>query len=114
MKFEADTFERPLAAEIDNRQKRIFPRRARARFQRVQFASNHVSDGALRGRLAARNRRDQPSVAKDSHLVRDLENLLQTVTHEQDGNALPLQVADKAEQFLNFMRGERSRRLIHD
>ena len=33
---------------------------------------------------------------------------------EEDSDALPLQVADKLEQLLNLVRGERRRRLVHD
>ena len=33
---------------------------------------------------------------------------------KEDGDALPLQIADKLEQLLNLMGGERRRRLVHD
>src|SRR6185312_2698423 len=114
MEYEADAFKSPAAAKIDNGQKGIPPRRGGPRFQHAQFASNHVGDRALRRRLVAANCRDQPSVPKDSHPVRDLEHLLQTVAHKKNGDALFLQVANEAEQLLNFMGGKRSRRLVHD
>jgi hypothetical protein len=68
----------------------------------------------LRSRLGAPARRDQPSIAKDRDLVGDLEDFLHSVAHKENRDALPFQILHELEELLNFVRGERGRRLVHD
>ena len=70
--------------------------------------------GALRRRLGARARRDQPPVAEHRHLVGDLEHLFDAVADEEDRDALVAQVADQLEELGDLVRRERGGRLVHD
>ena len=104
----------PWRPRLVTERTRSFRAARRPRLRQIDLAADHVGDCALRRRLAARARRYQPSVAKDRNLVGDLEHLLHAMADKEDGDALPLQVADKLEQLLNLMGGERRRRLVHD
>ena len=74
-----------------------------------------MSAMALRGVTSARGRDEiRPAVAKDGDPVGDLEDLLQAVADEEDGDALVAQVLDQAEELGDLVRRQRRRRLVHD
>ena len=114
VEIEGDAFEHALATEIGHCENEVLSGAACPRLCQIDLAADHVGDGALWRRFIARARRYQASVAKDRDLVGDLEHLLHAMADEEDGDALPFQVADKLEQLLNLVRGERRRRLVHD
>src|SRR5208337_1426161 len=112
--IEGDAFEDPPTAEIRHRENTILSRRRRPRLRQVDLTADHVCDRALRRRLETRARRYSPPVAKDRDLVGDFEHFLDAMADKENGHALPFQIADKPEQLLNLMGGERRRRLVHD
>ena len=114
MEIEGDAFENAMTTEIGHRENKILSRRRRSRLRQIDLTADHVCDRALRRRLEARARRYSPPVAKDRDLVGDLEHFLDTMADKENRDALPLQIADKPEQLLNLMGGERRRRLVHD
>ena len=60
------------------------------------------------------HRIDVLPVAHDRDAVRDLGKLLEPMGDVDDAHPLVAQLADDAEEFLDFRLGERRRRLIHD
>ena len=111
---EADILEDALAAEVAHRQEQLALRRRRPLGEQPHLAPDHVGDRALRRRLGARHGRDQPAVAEHRDLVGDLEDLLQPVADEEDGDALVAEVADELEELGDLVRRERRGRLVHD
>jgi hypothetical protein len=93
----------PRAMVPADRDDQVAARFERPRHHQPHLPADHVRDRALRRRLHTRPGRDPPAIPEHRHLVRDLENFLQAVTHEQDRDAFVAQVSHKLEQRGRFM-----------
>jgi hypothetical protein len=78
------------------------------------FATDHAADGRGRRQLRARRRRNPAPVAEDGDSIGDLKDLFHAVGDEENRHALLAQGVDDAKEPLHLMRGEGSRRLVHD
>ena len=103
MEVEGDAFKYSLATELGHRENNIVSGAGSPRLEFVNLPPDHVGDCSLGRRFIPLARRYQPSVAKDSDLVGDLEHLFHAMADEEDGDALPFQVTDKFEQLLDLM-----------
>ena len=95
-------------------------RRARRRrgFRRAlvhgmaKFAAQHQRDQRQSGKLRRRRGADHAPVAQHRDAVGDRKNLVDEVGDEHDRDAAPLQLAQDAEQQLDFARIEAGRGLV--
>ncbi len=80
----------------------------------VELATHHHADDRLHGGGGSRNGRDVLAVAHDRDAIRDLPQLIHLVRDVNNADAMRLQLADDAEQILDFSVIQRRRGLIHD
>ena len=80
----------------------------------TQLAPHHHPYQVGPGDLAHRPRANQGAVAQGRGPIGDLGKLLQPVRDVDDANPVSLQVANHAEQVLDFVVAERCGGLVHD
>jgi hypothetical protein len=82
--------------------------------QDLQLLADHHGDEVDLGELPGETLTHQAAVAQHRDAVRDLVHLVQEVRHEEDRDALVLELPHDAEELLALLRVETGGRLVED
>ena len=82
-------------------------------FQQDRPSDHHLGQFAFGG-LARRNRVDPPAIAQDSDAMTDFQHFMQLMRDKHQRVSIIRQLIKDAEQTINLLRGQHSRRLIQN
>ena len=79
-----------------------------------KFAQDNHAQNLILGHIGRPAGADPTAVFHDHDTIREIENVVDVMTDQEDADALPFQLLDQVGHHRGFVRAQGGRRLVHD